>query len=306
MIALSNAMAAAAGYVSMYSYALYDVTGATEDWNYFAQGAFGYTTEIAFDNFHPNYQDGVVDEYLGTLDGPRNAANSKLKPSQGLRKAMLLAGAAAADPANHSVITGSAPAGRTLRLSKDFQITTSYVEGSADGAAILIPEHLESTLRVPASGRYEWHVNPSTRPLELLAGRTEAWTLDCLGPGDAVLESRQVVGAIGLSATADLRCGAAATPGAATLRIRSARRRGRRGVVKLRTSAPLRRLRATMRDRRGKLRAKGARPKLRGAGRIVLRARRPLRAGRYTVRVSARAGGRVVRAQRAVRIRSRR
>ena len=37
MIALADAMAEAAGYVSMYSYELYDVTGATEDWNYFAR-----------------------------------------------------------------------------------------------------------------------------------------------------------------------------------------------------------------------------------------------------------------------------
>ena len=198
MNALSDAMGAAAGYVSMYSYSLYDVTGATEDWNYFAQGAFGYTTEIAWDNFHPNYQDGVVDEYMGTLDGPNNSQNNELIPPQGgLREAMLLAGEATADPANHAIITGTAPAGRTLRLTKDFQTTTSYVEGSADGAAILIPEHLESALTVPAGGRYTWHVNPSTRPLELLAGRTEAWTLSCLAADGSVQQTRQVTVGIG-------------------------------------------------------------------------------------------------------------
>ena len=70
----------------------------------------------------------------GTLDGPKNSTNSSLHPSQGLREAMLLAGEATANPANHAIIDGTAPAGRTLRLTKDFQTTTSYVEsGGSDG-----------------------------------------------------------------------------------------------------------------------------------------------------------------------------
>ena len=34
-----------------------DITGATEDWNYFAQGTFGYTRRGAAANFHANYAD---------------------------------------------------------------------------------------------------------------------------------------------------------------------------------------------------------------------------------------------------------
>ena len=34
---------------------------------------------------------------------------------------------------------------------------------------------------MPASGRFRWHVNPSQRPLAILAGRREAWTLTCGG-----------------------------------------------------------------------------------------------------------------------------
>ena len=305
MITLGTAMAQAAGYTPMYSYALYDVTGATEDWNYFAQGAFGYTTEIGAGNFHPNHQDGVVEEYLGTRED---------QPSQGLRKAMLIAGAAAADPANHAIITGSAPAGRTLRLRKDFSTTTSYVEGSADGAALLLPEHLESTLTVGTDGHYRWHVNPSTRPLELLAGRTEAWTLECLAADGALLQTRQVEVKMGETAAADLACDGTSAPtvhGAPTgaaektrLTIRGVSRRGRRVVVRLRTTAPVTRLRATLRDRRGRTRAARSRERVSRTARIVLRARKPLRGGRYTVRVSARdAASRVVRAQRALRVR---
>ena len=37
-----------------------------------------------------------------------------------------------------------------------------------------------------ADGHYVWHVDPSSRPVALMAGRTEAWTLSC------GTESRQV------------------------------------------------------------------------------------------------------------------
>ena len=39
-------MAAATGYESLLGYELYDVHGATEDWNYIEQGALGYTVEL--------------------------------------------------------------------------------------------------------------------------------------------------------------------------------------------------------------------------------------------------------------------
>ncbi|MFL5846805.1 MAG: M14 family zinc carboxypeptidase [Solirubrobacteraceae bacterium] len=196
MKGLSDRMATAAGYKSFVSYNLYDVTGATEDWNYFAQGAFGYTAEIAWEDFHPNYQDGVVDQYLGTVDGVLAQAAGRTA-SKGLQESYLLAGEAAVDTANHAVIEGNAPAGATLTLTKDFTTATSY---DADGKFQQLPEHLQSSLTVPASGHYVWHVNPSTRPVPLIAGETEAWTLSCGG------EQHAVVVAIGGRATQDLDC----------------------------------------------------------------------------------------------------
>ncbi|HVL95924.1 MAG TPA: M14 family zinc carboxypeptidase [Solirubrobacteraceae bacterium] len=311
MIALAKAMAAAAGYEAMYSYELYDVTGATEDWNYFAQGAFGYTTEVGYGNFHPEYESGVVHQYLGAPGTGQ----------KGLRESMLLAGEAAADPDNHALIAGAAPAGRVLRLTKDFQTPTSYVltgEGTpseAEGDPILIPEHFETTLTVPASGRYEWHVNPSTRPLVLLAGGTEAWTLTCEDASGRVLETQQVVVGMAERGVRDLPCGgtlppsggdgAAATP---RLRIRSARpaRGGRRVVAALRATGATRltRLRATLRDARGRVRASTRRARTRPATRIVLRARRQLRRGRYVLKVTARTpAGTPLSATRRLRVR---
>ena len=207
MKALSDAMAVAAGYVSMVSYKLYDVTGATEDWNYFAQSAFGYTAEVSWEDFHPDYQDGVIDQYLGTVDGPMGQAAGRT-PSKGLQESYLLAGEAALNPAYHSIIEGDAPAGATLTLDKTFTTSTSNVmDGNGvEGNPIDIPEHLTSSLTVPPSGHYVWHVNPSTRPVKLLAGETEAWTLSC-GP-----ESRQVVVGMGETVTQDLTCGDASAP----------------------------------------------------------------------------------------------
>lgn len=326
MKALSDKIAAGAGYASFVSYKLYDVTGATEDWNYFAQGAFGYTTEVGYGNFHPNYQDAVIDQYLGTVAGPYDVANSHA-PSKGLRESMLITGEAALDPAQHSQITGTAPAGRVLRLTKDFKTSTSNVEsdaGGSPGPPILIPEHLESTLTVPASGSYSWAVNPSTRPLPLLAGRTEAWTLTCEDAAGRVYDTRQVTVAIGETSKQDFTCAppaaaapATAAPAAAApsapvqpvapsaseggptqtaaglliLRPKfSAKRTTRLGGLALYlrvTGGAVRDVRATIRDARGRLLLSGVRSALPASGRVALRRRALLRPGPVRVKVTA-------------------
>ncbi len=287
-VAVAERMAEAAGYRAGPAYSLYDATGATEDWNYFNQYTFGYTTEVGYDDFHPDYQDAVVDQYLGTVDGPLDAQVGR-EPSRGLREALLRAGEAALDSRNHAVIRGVAPPGRTLTLSKSFASSTAFVltgtdsGAAAQGAAGRLPEHLASALTVPASGRYVWHVNPSTRPLEQLAGRTEAWTLEC-GP-----TRRSVEVGLGAVRTEDLACG-----DAPALRIASARRQGRAVVVRVavRGGAVVRRVRATL---GGSARR---RARIRGRGRLVLRPKtRSARALRVT---AITASGRTVAASRAL------
>jgi len=127
----------------------------------------------------------------------RQAGTGAPRTSKGLQESFLLAGEAALNPANHSIIEGTAPAGATLKLTKDFTTATSY---DADHKFTSIPEHLETTLTVPADGHYVWHVDPSTRPVALIAKRTEAWTLSCGGQSVAV-----VVG-MGQRVTQDLTC----------------------------------------------------------------------------------------------------
>lgn len=216
---LGDAMGRATGYTSEYGYELYEVTGATEDWNYVSQGTFGYTIELGGEGFHGPYQQNVVDQYTGTA----GTATAGL----GAREALLLAGEEGADPADHTILRGSAPAGRVLRLHKDFKTTTSPVcpvdsvtsrdstqagtpYASACPVALqprLIDDHLDTTLHVGADGAYVWHVNPSTRPFERKAGRSEAWTLTCETPDGAVVERHELTVGRGQTATLDLACG---------------------------------------------------------------------------------------------------
>jgi hypothetical protein len=203
---LGDAMAAATGYKSQYGYQLYDTSGTTEDWNYAAAGTFGYTIEMGPKDgeFHMPYEVGTVGEWAG------------------MREALLLAAEDSFDPAHHSVVAGRAPAGRTLRLQKPFTTPTKEtcslavtgapfntgIEACAGGRvpAQDTPDKLEYTTVVPASGMFEWHVTPSTRPFVAKAGGTEAWTLTC-EDGGRVVESRQVTVARAETVRFDLPCG---------------------------------------------------------------------------------------------------
>lgn len=200
---LGDRMGEATGYESLLGYDLYDVHGATEDWNYIAQGAMGYTIELGPSDteegggdaplFFGPYQTHVVDQYLG---GPTGGP-----PGKGIREAFLLAAEQAGNPADHGVLDGSARAGHTLRLRKDFTTATARRCPDAgecpDDAALRLPElelpdFIDTTLTVPASGRFAWHVNPSTRPWVGAAGGVERWTMTCEAPGGGVLARREI------------------------------------------------------------------------------------------------------------------
>jgi hypothetical protein len=251
--ALGEKMATATGYQNQYGWELYDTTGTTDDWSYAATGGFGYTIEMgpAGGSFHGNYETYVVKQYLG--DGDTAVG--------GLREAYLLAAEAARDASQTSRIAGRAPAGRTLRITKAFQ-TDSYpvcpvadpipVNGGPDtcptagteGEIIKTDEKLDFSMKVPASGRYEWWVNPSTRPFPKREGKTETYTLTC-EDGGKVIETKSVVVDRGQAVSLDLPCGGTLVNGASaptlapiTLKVVSVRRfKGSRALkVKVRAS----------------------------------------------------------------------
>jgi hypothetical protein len=151
--ALGDAMAAENGYSSQHGYQLYDTTGTTEDWSYYTTGGLGFTFEIGPTNFHPPFAE-VVAEYEGTT--PAAGAG------RGNREAYFKAHEFAANPARHSVISGIGPTGAVLRLYKTVQTPTS--QKNPDGRFKTFTDRLSTKIwLLPAA--FEWHVNPSTRPL---------------------------------------------------------------------------------------------------------------------------------------------
>jgi Zinc carboxypeptidase len=166
MKALGGTMASRNGYANIPSYGLYETTGGTEDWTYWSAGSLGYTFEIGDVGFHPPYEDAVVGEYLGRA--PAAGAGRG-----GNREAYFDMLAATADTATHSVITGKAPPGAKLTLSKSFMTQTNDPRWLNDfGTSLAEPLEFPDTLKYelqPSGESFEWHVTPSTRPI--VAGR---------------------------------------------------------------------------------------------------------------------------------------
>lgn len=252
--ALGDAMGAATGYASRYGYELYEVTGATEDWNYVAQGAFGYTIETAGaspsdPSFTGTYATHVVDQYLGGGVSPGPAG-------KGVREALLLGAEEAMDRRDHTVLRGRAPAGTTLRLHKAFATISSPLCSNTfaidacgpKGPVLQTPDFLDVTLTVPASGTFSWHVGPSTRPFvrfDPARPARETWTLTCERRG-AVTAAKRVFADRGQVVDVD-PCDPASLPrtGAATQRA---------GAVRVSAQAPAQTLAQARRAGRVRLR----------------------------------------------------
>jgi len=146
--ALGDSMAAENGYTSQYGYELYDTDGTTEDWSYNATGGLGFTFEIGDLGFHPPFEETVA-EWNGTTDDATGGGN---------REAYYKAQENTGDASKHSVLAGRAPADAVLRLTKTFEMPTSQDTTFTDT--------LDSSMVVTdQKGAFEWHVNPSTRPL---------------------------------------------------------------------------------------------------------------------------------------------
>jgi hypothetical protein len=173
---LGARMASHNGYSNIPGYGLYDTTGSTEDWTFWAAGSLGYTFEIGDVDFHPPYEQGVVAEYLGLAP----AAGAGLGGNREAYYEMLESTARARD---HSVIAGKAPKGWTLKIHKSFMTSTSPVWQNDFGTEIGPPQLFPDTLDYKyksKGGKFSWNVNPSTRPV--VAGRDGR---DPVGPKQA-------------------------------------------------------------------------------------------------------------------------
>jgi hypothetical protein len=188
---LGDAMADATGYTSQFGWQLYDTAGTTEDDSYAATGGYGYTIELGPSGglFHGAYDINVVKQWTGDESGKANG---------GMHRALILAANTAASLKSHAIVTGTAPAGKVLRLSKKFDTLTSKyclrgVEPAVDTALtpatkcstpvldpITLHDSIDTSLTVPKGGKFKWNIGPSTRPF--VNGGAEVFTEKDINP----------------------------------------------------------------------------------------------------------------------------
>ena len=160
--AIGDAIGTAAGYTSQYGFELYDTSGTTDDESYAATGGYGYTVEMGppDGNFHMPYAIGTIAEWTGN--------NPHAGGRGGLREGLLIAAEAAANPPDHAILRGRAPAGKVLRLVRRFQTRTSpYCLTGVDPILstlepicltgekppLLLDDELDARRRCPAAAR---------------------------------------------------------------------------------------------------------------------------------------------------------
>jgi hypothetical protein len=155
---LGAQMAAENGYLNQPSYGLYDTTGSTEDWAYYATGSFGYTFEIGATNFHPPYADTVA-EWNGTSE--------MAKGGGGNRAAYYHIAEFALSKKSHAVIKGKGPKHGRIILKKSFMTSTSPVidANGTPGKVRKFRDKLRTNVRVKRNGHFRYAINPSTRPV---------------------------------------------------------------------------------------------------------------------------------------------
>ncbi len=171
---LGDEMASKNGYVSQHGFELYDTTGSTEDWSYYATGGLGFTFEIGGNEFHPPYAEQ-------TAEYERN------------REAYLVALRSTANAAHHAVAEGRARPGTVLRAHKELASSTLPVIVDLAGATApprSFSDVLDTTMTVGPSGSFSWHLNGSTRPG---APAPEAWTVTCARPAGNVVARGSLV-----------------------------------------------------------------------------------------------------------------
>src|SRR3954465_11614 len=212
--ALAQAMLAATnnGYTNTRDSAHdYETTGETNDWSYYATRGFGFTQELigpvaGCPQALPNYLNCTTADFTGHAGPTSTTAQTTTFEGHPVRDAWWTVLVYASLPSGHSVISGTAVPGATLKITKDFTLYTAPVKQNTTPATttapIPVPTHLESSMTVPASGKFTWDVNPSIRPQSAYYADgehtgpsgfvTEAYTVTCTAPDGTVLETNHI------------------------------------------------------------------------------------------------------------------
>jgi predicted deacylase len=211
-LAVSLGDATANGYTNIRDSAHdYPTSGETIDWAYYAARTLALTVELVGSvrgcpQSHPDYLNCTTADFTGTPGPTSTATQTSVFAGHAARDAFWQALAWASLPAGHSVITGTAVPGATLKISKAFDLYTAPISNGATPPVLsppqAIPTHLESSLVVPASGRFSWAVDPSVRatPAFRADGEVggpngfldESWTITCTAPDGTRLDTEHV------------------------------------------------------------------------------------------------------------------
>jgi hypothetical protein len=166
----------------------------------------GYEDVTGCPQSRPNYLNCTMADYTGSPPAGAGELQKATFTGHAVRDAFYEALIWASLASGHSVIAGTAPAGATLKITKDFNLFTAPIKNNTDPATTsppqAIPTHLESSLTVPANGRFTWDVNPSVRatPAFRADGEVsgpngflnESYTLTCTAPDGTLLGTNQI------------------------------------------------------------------------------------------------------------------
>ncbi|MDA0164091.1 M14 family zinc carboxypeptidase [Solirubrobacter ginsenosidimutans] len=213
--ALAQAMLAATnnGYTNTRDSAHdYETSGETNDWSYYATRGFGFTQELigpvsGCPQALPNYLNCTTADWTGHAGPTSTAAQTSTFEGHPVRDAWWTVLEYASLPAGHSVIGGTAVPGATLKITKDFTLYTAPVKQNTTPATstapIAVPTHLESSMTVPASGKFTWDTNPSVRPQSAYYADgehtgpngfvNESYTLTCTAANGTLLGTTKVL-----------------------------------------------------------------------------------------------------------------
>jgi Zinc carboxypeptidase len=190
----------------------YPTSGETIDWSYYATRGLAYTVEWVgggggCPQSKPDYLNCTTADFTGTPGPTSSAAQTARFNGKPGRNMLWQALVYATLPAGHGVIKGAAVPGATLKVTKDFNLYTAPVKQNTTPETvtppIAIPTHLESSIVVPASGRFTWDVNPSVRPTPAFEADgehggprgflQESWTITCTAADGTVLGTSKVL-----------------------------------------------------------------------------------------------------------------
>jgi Zinc carboxypeptidase len=191
---LGDTMAAENGYTSQKSWELYDTTGTTEDWSYYATGGLGFTFEIgrAYEDqtlvgvgFHPAYPLGVIAEYYGKYPG-----------GGGNREAYFKRLESTATTARHAIPRRDRSAGRDRAGAE--VVPDLDVAGAPAGRLDRCPDPVPGRPRHEHDGRLRRALRVARQPVDA-ADRAQGVTHE-RGPADAGADDRHLVGHAGAAA----------------------------------------------------------------------------------------------------------